>query len=59
MIGGVITIQFSLLNNNSVCLIHIYGACIKIEGDSYYEDCLDSEGIGGMLPIRAGLVGVE
>ena len=26
---------------------------------SYYEDYLDSEGIGGMLPVRAGLVGVE
>jgi hypothetical protein len=42
-----------------MCLIHIYGACIKIERGSYYEDCLDSEGIGGMLPIRVGLVGVE
>ena len=24
-----------------------------------HEDCLDSEGVGGMLPTRGGLVGVE
>ena len=59
-VGGAITIQLPL-QNKTMCLIHIYGTCFKIDvhRGSYYEDCLDSEGVGGMPPTRGGLVGVE